>query len=184
MMKFDWRLSRAAAVLREGGVITHATEAVYGIAACAFEPAACARVAQLKSRIASQHFIVIGHSVEQLEALVHLKTPQHEVILGSWPGPHTWILPALADTPTWLCDAEGRLAVRLTAHQQAAELCRRVGPLISTSANVTGKAPARSLFKARRYFGPRIDCYLPGKVDAELQPSRISDGVTGAIVRA
>ena len=73
-MKFNWRLSRAAAVLREGGVITHATEAVFGIGAHAFEPEACARVAQLKSRIASQHFIVIGHSVEQLAALVYLKT--------------------------------------------------------------------------------------------------------------
>ncbi len=184
MKAYDWRLSFAAAVLAEGGVVAHATEAVFGLAASAFDAEACARVAHLKRRAASQQFIVVAHSLEQISTLVVLDTPLLAQILASWPGPNTWILPATDSAPGWLTGTRQRLAVRLTAHPQAAALCDRAGPLISTSANPSGHPPARRVFEARRYFGARVDYFLPGVVGARQRPSRIRDGLSGAVVRA
>jgi L-threonylcarbamoyladenylate synthase len=171
-------------VLRQGGIIAHATEAVFGIAASAFDSAACERVALLKSRGTTQRFIVIGWCIEQLEALVSLRTPLRAEICASWPGPFTWILPARADSPPWLVDIDGNIAVRVTAHEQSAKLCRRAGPLISTSANLGGKPPARSLFTAKTRLWSHIDAFVPGVVDHLARPSQIRHGITGVLLRA
>lgn len=178
-----FRTRLAAAILRDGGVIAHATEAVFGLAASAWNPAACARVARLKRRPAGKRFIVISATPEALWELVDVETPLGDEILASWPGPNTWIVPARPNAPVWLRDDRGRVAVRVTAHPQAAALCRAAGLLVSTSANPPGRAPARTRREARAYFGGRIDFCLGGLTGPESRPTRIRDGLTGAVVR-
>jgi L-threonylcarbamoyladenylate synthase len=180
----DWRVKRAAACLAAGGVIVHATEAVFGIAACAALENACARVVALKRRPRSKPFIVLVGHLAQLDTLVTLDTPLLDAVLQSWPGPHTWILPAAPQCPPWLHDRDRRLAVRVTAHAQAALLCEHAGPLISTSANPPKAPPARNLLAARRYFGAAVDDYLPGKLGGARRPSSLRDATTGRILRA
>jgi L-threonylcarbamoyladenylate synthase len=179
----SWRVAKTARILREGGIVAHATEAVFGLAASVYSASACARVTQLKARGATKNYIVVAQNLAQLGALVLLETPLYTEILASWPGPNTWIFNALPSAPSWLVDADGRLAVRLTAHPQVCALCERAGPLISTSANPAGKAPARNLFQARRYFGNAIDSYLPGQLGGSTRPSTIRDGATGFTIR-
>jgi L-threonylcarbamoyladenylate synthase len=180
----DWRTDTAARVLSRGGVIVHATEAVFGVAASAYDQAACCRVARLKRRSRGKSFIVVGANLAQIAALVTLETPLVDEILQTWPGAHTWILPARRTAPSWLKDAQGKIAVRVTAHRQMASLCHRAGPVVSTSANPTGRKPARTLFAARCYFGDRIECYLKGRVGPEKRPSAIRDGSSGKVIRA
>ena len=180
----DWRVKRAAACLAAGGVVVHATEAVFGVAASAGLETACARVVALKRRPRDKPFIVLVGRLEQLAALVSLETPFLDEMLQSWPGPHTWILPASPHCPPWLYDRSGRLAVRVTAHAQAAQLCEHAGPLISTSANPPKAPPARTLFAARRYFGAAVDAYLPGTLGGARRPSTLRDAATGRILRA
>lgn len=186
---YDYWLARAARVLRAGGVIVHATEAVYGLAARALDERACERVARIKRRPAGKRFIVVGASVAQIEALVSLEVPLHEAVLASWPGPNTWILPARDTTPPWLRDGAGRLAVRVTDHPGTAALCRAAGPLVSTSANPAGRRPARSLLAARALLrrrataGEAVDLFVPGPTGGAPRPSTIRDGWTGTVLR-
>jgi L-threonylcarbamoyladenylate synthase len=104
--------------------------------------------------------------------------------LASWPGPNTWILPMLPGAPRYLGDRHRALAVRVSAHAQVAALCRRAGPIVSTSANPSGRRPARNLYRARCYFGRQVACYLPGELSGAGRPTRIRDGRSGAVIRA
>ncbi len=110
-------------------MIANATEAVIGLAALASDRAAGQRIRQLKRRPRAKPFIVVAAEPSQLAKLVSLDTPLREQILASWPGPHTWILPACPSAPRWLVSKAHDIAVRVTAHPQMAALCRRVGPL-------------------------------------------------------
>lgn len=75
--------------------------------------------------------------------------------------------------------------MRVTAHPQAAALCRAFGgAIVSTSANPGGFPPARNALQARCYFGDTIDDILPGKVGSRRKPSEIRDAATGRVVRA
>ena len=182
-MGWNWQVVRAADVLRRGGVIANATEAVIGLAARANERGAGKRIRRLKRRPRGKPFIVVVADVEQLSRLVKLGTPCLEQILASWPGPHTWVLPATRNAPRWLVSAAQDIAVRVTAHPQMSALCRVVGPIVSTSANPAGRRPARSMLAARRYFRSQVDVYLVGSLGASSRPTTIRDGCTGKPIR-
>jgi L-threonylcarbamoyladenylate synthase len=180
---FDWQIRRAAVVLRRGGVIANATEAVIGLAARAADRDAGQRIRQLKRRPRAKPFIVVAADLAQLDKLVSLETPQLDCILASWPGPHTWVLPARPTAPRWLVSKTHDIAVRVTAHPQMAALCRVVGPLVSTSANPAGRRPARTLLAARGYFSGDVDLYLQGALGASARPTTIRDGRSGELIR-
>lgn len=96
----------------------------------------------------------------------------------------TWLLPAHPETPLWLRGVHDTLAVRVTAHPQAAALCQVFGgAIVSTSANPGGLPPARNALQVRRYFGDTIDDILPGAVGPRRKPSEIRDAATGRVVR-
>lgn len=175
--------TRAGQILAAGGVVVHATEGVFGIAASAFDQKACQRVAHIKGRPSQQKFIVIGADFAQLAQFVHFETDFREDIFASWPGPNTWVLPARKAAPWWLLSDNDTLAVRIPGHAQARRLCSRAGPLTSTSANRHGHKPANSLFNARRGLKNTVDFYLPGRLGGNPGPSTIRDGLSGEVFR-
>ena len=182
-MKYSWKVSYASRILRQDKLIVHATESVFGIAASVYSLKAITEVKRVKARGSQKNFLLIVANLEQALNLVRIDVPYREQIIESWPGHSTWILPAAELAPPWLLDDNGCLGVRMTSHSQASELCQRSGPLVSTSANISGNLPAVSLTQARKYFGKGIDYYLPGKLGANPRPSRIQNGVTGKLIR-
>ncbi|HJT98034.1 MAG TPA: Sua5/YciO/YrdC/YwlC family protein, partial [Rhodanobacteraceae bacterium] len=104
---------------------------------------------------------------------------------STWPGPNTWIFPRSAATPSWLAGTHAGIALRVTAHALAAELCRAFGgALVSTSANRHGKPPARSADEVRAAFGDEIDAVLNGPLGGLERPTPIRDAMTGVTVRS
>ena len=102
----------------------------------------------------------------------------------SWPGPVTWVLPARAGLDPLLTGGRGSVALRVTAHPVAAALCRAFGgALVSTSANLSGRPPARSAVAVRRALGARVDAVVPGRVGGAGGPSTIRDAITGRTLR-
>lgn len=180
----DWHLRRAARVVGRGGVIAYPTEAVWGLGCNPWNPAAVARILDLKGRPASKGLIVIAATVAQLSPYVVFPSPEVRAqVVATWPGPVTWILPVTPGVPAWLRGGRGSLAVRVTAHPVAAALCRLAGPLVSTSANPAGRSPARSVLAVHRYFGARIDYRVPGATGSRSRPTEIRDARTGLVLR-
>ncbi|MCG5540637.1 MULTISPECIES: L-threonylcarbamoyladenylate synthase [unclassified Halorhodospira] len=180
-----YRIRHAAAMLRDGGVVAYPTEAVWGLGCDPRRREAVARLLTLKGRPERQGLILIAAGVEQLEPfLAPLPQAWAEAIHASWPGPMTWVLPASAQAPGWVSGGRDTLAVRVTAHPVAAELCRAFGgALVSTSANPSAGRPARSASQVRRYFGTRIDALVPGRLGELERPTPIRDGRNGAFLR-
>lgn len=178
------RLQRAADALLTGGVIAYPTEGVYGLGCLPANRAAVERILTIKRRPIDKGLLLIAAEAGQLEPLIEWPSGAlGRELRGSWPGPVTWVLEAAPRVPGWLTGGRGTLAVRVTSHPLAAELCRRVGPLVSTSANRAGRRPIRDLLRLRRQLGRDVDYVLAGPLGAAAGPSEIRDGRSGAILR-
>lgn len=179
------RLRLAARILAAGGIVAHATEGVWGLAADAYNAEAVCRVIAAKHRAVSRGLIVVAADAALLAPLAASETQSAwQRATGSWPGPITWLLPASADAPWWLTGGQPTIALRQTAHGLTRALCSQFGgPLVSTSANVSGRPPVNSPWRARACFGSQIDLVLGGQPDTPGQPSTIRNATTGETIR-
>jgi L-threonylcarbamoyladenylate synthase len=174
-------LAKAARLLRAGGVIAYPTEAVFGLGCDPRNRAAVQRLLRIKRRSAAKGLILIAASVNQLSPYV---TDIPLAARASWPGPRTWLLTPRPGVPRWLTGRHARIAVRVTAHALARDLCLAAGmALVSTSANRAGQAPARTRREVLRRFGRSLDYVLPGRCGRRRRPTAIVDAASGAVVR-
>ncbi|HEY0634877.1 MAG TPA: L-threonylcarbamoyladenylate synthase [Gammaproteobacteria bacterium] len=180
-----WQLREAVRVLRSGGLIAYPTEAVYGLGCDPLDADAVVRLLELKQRPWQKGLILIAAELAQLEPyLLPLDDAMRARVAPTWPGPNTWLLPARPETPWWLRGEHDTLAVRVTAHPTAAALCHAFGgPIVSTSANLAGKAPATSPLAVRNAFGDQIDYIVHAPLGGAGRPTQIRDGCSGEIVR-
>lgn len=178
-------INNAVETLKKGGVIAYPTEAVWGLGCDPDNLTALRRLLDLKNRAIEKGLILIAANWTQLAPYVlPLDENMSSRVFPTWPGPATWLLPCASRIPPELRGSHSTLAVRVTDHDLCAELCRHWGkPLVSTSANLEGKAPAKTLDQARDCFGGQVDFYLPGQTGQQQQPSIIRDAKTGQIVR-
>ncbi len=178
------RLREAARWLLAGGVVAYPTEAVWGLGCDPDDVAAVGHVLDLKRRTSAKGLILIAADASQLEGWVETCGPAWAQACATWPGFVTWVLPTDPSAPPWLTGGRDTLAVRVTAHPIAAALCRAFGgPLVSTSANLSGRPPARSALAVRRTFPTGIDLILSGALGGEPRPSPVIDGRTGRVLR-
>lgn len=176
---------RVAHIVRTGGVIAYPTEAVFGLGCDPDNRDAVHRLLALKRRPAAKGLILIAAGFEQLEAYLQpLDAGQRATVMACWPGPVTWLLPVRPGVPRWLRGRHPSLAVRVTAHPVAADLCRACGgPLVSTSANLSGRPPARTVLAVRRQLGQHLDTIVAGRVGGAPRPSEIRDLASGRVLR-
>ena len=77
------------------------------------------------------------------------------------------------------------VAVRVTAHQGSCELSRLAGcALVSTSANRHGQQPIRDYDTVEQCLGDELDFVVRGPLGDQQNPSRITDALTGKVLRA
>jgi L-threonylcarbamoyladenylate synthase len=179
-------IAEAARIIRQGGVVAYPTEAVFGLGCDPENKAAIKRVLQIKHRSADKGLILIAAELSQLDPYITpLSDELRTQLLSTWPGPVTWLLPAAPYVPALLRGKYPTIAVRVTAHPIAARLCRYAKmAIISTSANISGREPARSLEHVAIVFGGQIDFILEGPVDPTGTPTEIRDSESGRIIRA
>jgi len=175
----------AARCIRGGGTLAYPTEAVYGLGCDPWDRVAVQRLLAIKRRPGHKGLILIAADFAQLAPFVEpLDAALMQPILATWPGPNTWLLPARAGTPGWLRGRHVTLAVRVTAHPIAAALCTAAGSaLVSTSANISHRPPARTHLQVRSALGSQVDLILAGRCGTRARPSSIRDGRTGAVIR-
>ncbi len=174
-----------ARVLHQGGIVAYPTEAVWGLGCDPFQPAAVARLLELKRRPARHGLILVAASMEQLGGFLHgLSDTALETLRATWPGPCTWLVPDNGHAPPWISGRFSSVALRVSAHPIVAALCRaHGGALVSTSANPHGRPPARDALQARRFFAQRVDYYLAGGVGGAHNPTEIRDLRSGRVLR-
>jgi len=177
-------LREATRLLLEGGVVACPTESVYGLHCDPLDYEAVQQILNLKQRADAKGFILIASQLDQLLPFVSIPEQSKREVLASWPGPHTWIVPAVPNLPWWISGGRTTVAVRVTDHPIIGALCDNFnGCLISTSANTSGKPPARSALRVRAYFDDKVGI-LNGALGNLAKPTTIRDAVSGKIIRA
>ena len=180
----DDEVQCAIAILMTGGVVAHACEGVWGLACDAFSFASVKRILKLKRRPIRNGLILVGGQATEFSAeLADLSEEQREKVMNSWPGPETWILETHR-FPAWITGGRGTVAVRVPGHEQAREMaCRFGGPLVSTSANLSGEESKTRQEEVAKGFGSLVDYVLPGSTSTSIGPSRIRVAATGEVLR-
>lgn len=178
-------IRRTARIIRDGGIVAYPTEAVYGLGCDPSNETAVARLLKLKQRDPDKGLILVAADLVQLNAYIEpLLQTMYARVVGTWPGPVTWVVPARRLTSKLLRGSHDTLAVRVTAHPITAALCREAQTaLVSTSANRATEAPTKNSEAVRNIFGDSIDFILEGSLGEAENPTEIRDAATGAIIR-
>ncbi|WP_411359737.1 L-threonylcarbamoyladenylate synthase [Pseudidiomarina salilacus] len=181
----DWDAARTA--FSTGELLAYPTEAVFGLGCDPRNEKAVQKLLELKQRPLEKGVILLAADYSQLVAYVaDLKIPQDKrfSVFSHWPGPITLVLPASERTPKWLTGGRDTIAVRVTAHEPARQLCKALGSaIVSTSANVAGEAPLTTASAVREAFGEQIAWVMDAPVGTLATPTKIIDPLTNSVVR-
>lgn len=161
---------QVTATLQRGGVCVIPTDTVYGIVCVAASEQAVARLYKLKRR-ESKPGTVIAASIDQLVAL-GIPRRALSAVEHFWPNPLSVVVP---DSPNlrYIDRGMGSLAVRIPKNAELRELLMKTGPLLTSSANLTGKQTAETIEEAIAYFGEGVGLYVDGGVIAGIIPSTL-----------
>lgn len=134
-------------ILNKGGIIIYPTETFFGIGCVVHDEAAIARIFQIKQRLFALPLPLLIAHADQLASVAapNPKTEDDVALLQKlfWPGPLSLILPARLSLSPLLTGGTGNVAVRVSSHPVAAALSAGANAaLVSSSANISGKAPA------------------------------------------
>lgn len=172
---------------KKGATIAYPTEAVFGLGCDPENEMAVMSLLNLKKRPIEKGLILIAGELSQLQGFIDLEAlceSRRAEIVNSWPGPITWLLPKSAYAKDYLTGGSDLIAVRVSAHPAVVGLCKHLNSaVVSTSANITGVPPAKTIEQVKDQFGQRVT-YVLGDVGGQQNPTQIRNGLTGESIRA
>lgn len=157
-------------LLKNGAVGVIPTDTLYGLVCLASNRTAVQRLYAIKCR-EQKPGTVIAANIEQL---VDLGIPKRYLtaVQQYWPHPISIVVPT-APALAYLDLGKMSLAVRIPEAIEITTLLQRVGPLLTSSANMPSEPPATSMEEARSYFGEKVDFYVDGGDLSSREPSTI-----------
>ena len=145
-------IARAAARLRDGGLVAFPTETVYGLGVHALDREAVVRLFAAKGRPANDPLIVHVATLDDVARLVARVPPDvHLLAARFWPGPLTIVLPRSPLVPDEVTAGLDTVAVRVPSFNIA------VSPKQSP-------APSRATILARS-CSPRSTATTPWRIE-------------------
>lgn len=167
-------LAAAIEALNSGEPIVVPTDTVYGLAVRAGDAAALDRVFALKRRPAERSVAVLVGDVDQAAEFVALNSYERRVADTCWPGALTLVLNRLETADTSIGRDDGTVGVRCPDNPFVQMLALAVGPLATTSANISGEpTPVEAVDAARA---------LDGSVAVVIDGGRC-EGVSSTVAR-
>jgi len=171
------------ACFQQGEVFAYPTEAVYGLGCDPENESSVKKLLEIKQRPINKGLILIASEFSQVEH--YLKPLDEGQKLYTKPSETTYIYRAKETTPKWLKGDFDSLAIRITKHPLVRQLCTELdSALISTSANLTGEAPAKTAKEVSIALNGVIQVILDGDIGELDKPTQIRDSISGQIIRA
>lgn len=170
-------LEQAISTMQHGGLVAFPTDTVYGIGASLAFPAALDRIFEIKGRDRERTLPLLLASPAEVSKVTANPDPQLlELASMFWPGPLTIALPALDSLPPQVVAEDGTVGVRVPDHSIALILAQRNGGAIATtSANLSGQAPA--------LHTSDIDASLVESLDLILDGGIAKGGLASTVIR-
>jgi len=180
-------IKRAAAILRQGGLVAFPTETVYGLGADGLNPLAVARIFEEKQRPSFDPLILHVGLTEDVRRL--FKYPDDKRIRALmerfWPGPLTIVAEKQPIVPGIVTSGMPTVGIRMPRNDLALALIREAGvPVAAPSANLFGKlSPTMPQHVQKQLRG--VDYLLDGgKTQIGVESTIISlSGPTARLLR-
>jgi L-threonylcarbamoyladenylate synthase len=170
--------AEAIRVLRDGGIVALPTDTVYGLAAWLETPGGIERLFEAKGRSADRAIAVLLADAAQAETLAVLTPAARRLAEAFWPGGLTLVLAQPPDRPALpaaLTGGRPTIGLRVPDHPAPRALAAALGPLPTTSANVSGQPEARDANEIEARLGAALDLILDGGPAAGGAPSTVVD---------
>jgi L-threonylcarbamoyladenylate synthase len=158
----DAGCAEAIDVLRDGGVVALPTDTVYGIAVALDTPGGIERLFEIKRRPPDKGVMLLLDRPDQA-AEIGIMTPAAAALAGAcWPGGLSLVVPQRPDRvlPPVLTGGAATIGLRVPDHPSPRALAKGVGPLPTTSANVSGLPEAATAVEIADQLGERIELIL------------------------
>lgn len=157
-------VQKAAAILRNGGLVAFPTETVYGLGANALDPQAVAKIFGAKGRPSDNPLIIHISNIEQvLDLAEDITVPAQRVMEAFWPGPLTVVLTKRPEISNETTAGLNTIAVRMPNNAIALKLIETAGvPVAAPSANTSGKPSPTTARHVLDDLQGKIDLILDG----------------------
>ncbi|AKC60390.1 Sua5/YciO/YrdC/YwlC family protein [Blochmannia endosymbiont of Camponotus (Colobopsis) obliquus] len=173
--------------LHDGQVIAYPTETIFSLGCDPDNILAVERLLSIKRRSWKKGFILVGANYKQLFQYIDDSLINDQQCLRVFRDsffPITWVFPVKSTTPSWLIGTFSSLAIRYSFFTPLQKLCLLFGKaLISTSANLSGYPPARTISDIYKQFGYSIPVMKTDLINKNYNPSKIRDARTGIWLR-
>jgi len=157
-------INLAASVLRDGGIVIFPTETVYGIGAAATSCIGPQEIVDIKLRPASKPLPWLVETEDALDTYgIEVPEYAHRLAAKFWPGALSLVVKASPRVGKDFVDERGTVALRSPDHEVVQELIRASGgPIITTSANTSGKHAPTSFDELESRIVAAADLTLDG----------------------
>lgn len=153
-------LKKAKEILSSHGVLVYPTETAYGIGCDARNASAIKKIGTIKGREHEKPFAVIASSRAMVQRFFVLDGAALRLATLYWPGALTLILP-VKNSEIRRALGLTHIGVRVSAHPVARAISRSIdAPIVSTSANVSGREMCFSLRDVDQSFGDNVDLFV------------------------
>ncbi len=173
----------AAEALLRGGVVAFPTDTVYGFSCSLMDPLAVEFIYRLKKRPGHLSVIALIPENDAVYPLVEAVPEVAEALMRRfWPGPLSIIFKASPLVPMRVRGERETIALRVPKHPLCLALLEAVGgPLVSSSANLSGQPPCVDAAEIVRVFGNQLDVILDGGRAPETLASTVVDVSGGRV---
>ena len=160
----DGARAEAVALLRAGAIVAIPTDTVYGIAADLALPDAIERLFAAKRRPPDKAVALLLADAEQAGVLGIVGPAARVLAARFWPGGLTLVLPRRpgARLPDVLAAGAPTVGLRVPDHPAPRALAAALGPLPTTSANLSGEPDARDAAEIAALLGDAVALVIDG----------------------
>lgn len=161
---FEAAVRKSAALLRAGQVVALPTETVYGLAANALDPAAVARIYEVKGRPAHNPIIVhVADGAAARECADAWPEAARRLADAFWPGPLTLVAIRSVRIPDIVTAGGPTVGIRWPSHPFIQAVIRECGfPLAAPSANLSNRLSPTTADHVRKQIGHRVPLIVDG----------------------
>ncbi len=169
----DWEKKQIVEKIRDGAVFIYPTDTVYGIGCSVYNSEAVGRVFNIKDRPEDKSFPILATS-KQVHELSNMRGAEQAVASDHWPGNLTLVLELKStnDLDSRLI-RNGQVALRVPDLPPLLDLLEQTGPIVGTSANLSGSPAAARLEDISAHLLTEVDLVF-GEKQGSGRPSTVA----------
>ena len=151
-------------MLQNDGVIAFVTDTVWGIGCLPTSEKAVQRIYEIKNREAQKPLILMSDDIYPLFDYVKqpIEKQAQRLIKDHFPGALTLVVEKSENTPNYITSNMNTVGIRVPNNDTFAKICQSIDSrvLATTSANLSGEAPALTYEEAIKYIGDKVDLVI------------------------